>query len=83
MTKKQSKYPKLNDNELVFFQSPDGKIHIEVMYGEENVWLSQKSMAILFGCSTDNVSLHLKNIYKEQELDENSTIEDFSVVQKV
>ncbi|NCA93696.1 MAG: cell filamentation protein Fic [Sphingobacteriia bacterium] len=82
MTKKQSKYPKLNDNELVFFQSPDGKIHVEVMYGEENVWLSQKSMAILFGCSTDNVSLHLKNIYKEQELDENSTIEDFSVVQK-
>lgn len=82
MSKKQAKYPKLNDNELVFFQSQDGKIHVEVMYGEENVWLSQKSMAILFGCSIDNISLHLRNIYEEQELDENSTIEDFSVVQR-
>lgn len=82
MAKKQTKYPKLNDNELVFFQSSDGKIHIEVMYGEENVWLSQKSMAVLFGCSIDNISLHLKNIYNEQELNANSTVEDFSVVQK-
>lgn len=81
MSKKQPKYPKLNNNELVFFQSSDGKIHIEVMYGEENVWLNQKSMAMLFGCTTDNVSLHLKNIYQEKELDEKSTIEDFSVVQ--
>lgn len=76
------KYPKLNDNEIVFFQSLDGKIHVEVMYGEENVWLNQKSIAMLFGCSIDNVSLHLKNIYEEKELDENSTVEDFSIVQK-
>lgn len=82
MSKKQPNYPKLNDNELVFFQSSDGKIHVEVMYGEENVWLSQKSMALLFGCSTDNISLHLKNIYADKELDENPTTEDFSVVQK-
>ncbi len=79
---KEQKYPKFNNNELVFFQSSDGKIHVEVMYGEENVWLSQKSMAMLFGCSADNISLHLKNIYQEKELDESSTIEDFSVVQK-
>ena len=39
-------------------------------------------MAELFGCSTDNISLHLKNIYKEKEIDEKSTAEDFSVVQK-
>lgn len=82
MPKKQSQYPKLNDNEMVFFQSLDGKIHVEVMYGEENVWLPQKIMATLFGCSTDNISLHLKNIYESQELDENSTVEDFSVVQQ-
>jgi hypothetical protein len=48
---------------------------------EENIWLSQKKMAELFGCSTDNISLHLKNIYKEKELGESSTAEDFSVVQ--
>jgi len=82
MPQKQPRYPKLNDNELVFFQSSDGRIHVEVMYGDENVWLSQKSMAMLFGCSVDNISLHLKNIYEDQELNENATIEDFSVVQK-
>ena len=42
--------------------------------------LTQKSMAELFDCSTDNISLHLRNIFKEQELYKNSDTEDFSVV---
>jgi hypothetical protein len=49
---------------------------------DENVWLTQKRMAELFGCTADNISLHLKNIYKEKELDEMATTEDFSVVQQ-
>jgi len=52
-----------------------------VLYANENIWLPQKRMAELFGCSADNISLHLKNIYKEKELDESSTAEIFSVVQ--
>lgn len=72
---------KVPDNQVVFYQSPDGAVSIEVMFAEENTWLTQKKMAVLFGCSDDNVSLHLKNIYKENELDENSTTEDFSLVQ--
>ncbi len=51
---------------------------IEVRYQDETVWLSQKMMAILFDCSSDNISLHLKNIFKESELDENSVVEEFS-----
>jgi len=51
------------------------------IYANENIWLPQKRMAELFGCSADNISLHLKNIYKERELDESATAEDFSVVQ--
>jgi len=51
------------------------------LYANENIWLPQKWMAELFGCSADNISLHLKNIYKEKELDESATAEDFSVVQ--
>ena len=43
------------------------------------IWLIQKLIAVLFVCSTDNISLHLKNIFKEEELDENSVIEEFSV----
>ena len=51
------------------------------IYANENIWLPQKRLAELFGCSADNISLHLKNIYKERELDESATAEDFSVVQ--
>jgi hypothetical protein len=75
-------YKVIPDNHIVFYQSQDGNIHLEVMYSEENIWLNQKGMSELFGCTKDNISLHLKNIYKEKELDENSTAEDFSVVQK-
>ena len=52
---------------------------IEVRVQNDTIWLSQKLMAVLFDCSTDNISLHLKNIFKEEELDENSVIEEFSV----
>lgn len=82
MPKKQPKYPKLNDNELVFFQSSDGKIHVEVMYGEENVWLSQKSMTMLFAVDLSTISEHLTNIYNQKELDENATLGNFPIVQK-
>ena len=76
--KKKSKIP---DNQIAIYQTPDGDINIEVLYANENIWLPQKRMAELFGCSADNVSLHLKNIYKEKELDESATAEVFSVVQ--
>jgi len=72
---------KIPDNQIAFFKSPDGSVNIEVMYAEENIWLNQKKMAELFGCSIDNIALHLRNIYLENELEENSTSEDFSVVQ--
>jgi hypothetical protein len=51
------------------------------MYSEENIWLHQSAIAELFGCSADNISLHLKNVFQEKELDQNLTTEDFSVVQ--
>ena len=77
-----SKYPKLNNNELVFFQSQDGKIHMEVMYAEENIWLNQKAMAELFAVDLSTINEHLKNLYKQGELQENSTLRDFPIVQK-
>ena len=72
---------KLPDNQIAFYQTPDGSVNIEVLFAEENIWLTQKKMAELFGCSTDNISLHLKNIYKDGEIDQKSTSEEFSVVQ--
>ena len=70
------------DNQIAFYQSPDGSVNIEVLFAEENIWLTQKKMAELFDCSTDNISLHLGNIYRENEVDQKSTTEEFSVVQK-
>lgn len=81
MVKKQE-IKKIPDNQIAFYQSPDGSVNIEVLYADENIWLTQKKMAELFDCSSDNISLHLKNIYKEKEVDQGSTTEDFSVLQK-
>lgn len=60
----------------------DGELELKISLNEENIWLSQVQISELFTTSTDNISLHLKNIYKEQELNENSTTEDFSVVRQ-
>lgn len=74
-------FKKLPDNQIVFFKSQDGQIHIEVLYAEKNIWLNQRAMAELFGCSLDNIALHLKNIYKGKELDPEATSEESSEVQ--
>lgn len=68
--------------EFLIFTQQAGEDGIEVRYENETIWLTQKLMAELFKTSTDNISLHLKNIYTEEELQEEATVEDFSVVQK-
>lgn len=70
------------ENNIVLYQIEDTNVCVKVIYKDETFWLSQKAMAELFECSVDNISLHLKNIYEEAELEECSTIEDFSIVQK-
>src|ERR1035437_8490499 len=65
--------------EFLIFTSQAGANGIEVRFQNETIWLSQKMIAVLFDCSTDNISLHLKNIFKEGELKEVSVAEDFSV----
>ena len=67
---------------FLLYHSETAKINIQVILGNETVWLSQKGMAQLFNCSTDNISLHLKNIFEEQELDPNSVTEDYSATAK-
>ncbi|OGZ78396.1 MAG: hypothetical protein A2528_03320 [Candidatus Staskawiczbacteria bacterium RIFOXYD2_FULL_37_9] len=69
---------KIPDNQISFYQSPDGSVNIEVLFAEENIWLTQKKMAELFDCSTDNISLHLKSIFKESELNQNLVTEEYS-----
>ncbi len=66
-------------NEIAVYETEDGKIKISVLFQDENLWLTQKLMAELFECSTDNISLHLKNIFADKELDKKSVVEYYSV----
>lgn len=64
---------------ILFYSNENEKEFVQVIFKDDNFWLTQKSMSELFGCTTDNISLHLKNIFNEEELDKNSVTEKFSV----
>lgn len=66
---------------FLIYRSAEQDISVNAVIRDETVWLTQKAMAELFGCSPDNISLHLKNIFADGELAEKATAEDFSVVQ--
>lgn len=70
------------EDRIILYQEDDRNVNVNVYYKNETYWLTQKSMAELFETSSDNISLHLKNIFSEEELSEFSTTEEFSVVQK-
>lgn len=72
----------MRDSNIEIYQSEDGQTEVIVKFDKETVWVSQKQMSQLFEKDTDTIGLHLKNIYKSGELDENSTTEESSVVQK-
>ena len=69
------------DSEILLYQTEDGKTKIDVRLEEETVWLSQVQMAELFQTTKQNISLHIKNIFEEGELQENSTVKDYLTVQ--
>lgn len=71
--------PQDKNNQIIIYNTDSGETKVEVRMTDETVWLSQKQMAELFDCTVDNISLHLKNVFKEAELIENSVIEDYSV----
>lgn len=67
--------------EFLIFQIEGKEDGVQVVYRDETVWCTQKAMAQLFDCSSDNIGLHLKNIYETGELTQEATTENFSVVQ--
>ena len=68
-------------HEIILYQLEDTNVYVNVIFKEETFWMTQRAMAELFDCTADNISLHLKNIYKEEELNAEATTEFFSVVQ--
>jgi hypothetical protein len=73
---------KPTERQIAIFTSTDGKASLDVQLDQDTVWLSQKQMAELFEKDTDTVGLHIRNIFKEGELEPNATTEESSVVQK-
>jgi len=68
-------------NDLILYTTEDGRSQIKLRAKDQTVWLSQREMAELFDVSTDNVGLHLKNLYEDGELSREATAEESSVVQ--
>ena len=60
-----------NNNNIVIYQTDDGTTKIDVKLENETVWLSQQQMADLYDTTKQNISLHIKNIFDEEELDIN------------
>ena len=66
-------------NDLLIYKNSEGNIIVDAIYKDETLWLTQKGMSKVFDCTTDNVSLHLKNIFKDKELNETSVTENSSI----
>jgi hypothetical protein len=67
--------------EIILYAAEDGKTRLEVHMARETVWLSQRQMSDFFDKDTDIIVLHIRNIYKEEELTREGTTEESSVVQ--
>lgn len=71
-----------NKSQIIIYQTENGETKLEVRFQDETVWLTQKLMAELFQTTTQNITIHLKNIFEEGELEEDATCKDFLQVQK-
>ena len=68
--------------EIVIYTSEDGSVSLDTKLENETIWLTQDMMTKLFETTKQNISLHINNIYKDEELDKTSTIKDFLTVRK-
>ena len=68
----------MNEIQFILYQLPDEEGKVQVVIKDETIWATQKAMAQLFDCSTDNIGLHLKNIFASGELDKDSVTEKIS-----
>lgn len=72
----------IQKSQILMFQTEDGQFHIDVRLEDETVWLTQAMMAELFEVAPQNITLHIKNIYSEGELQEEATCKDFLQVRQ-
>lgn len=67
--------------QIAIYQTDDGQTQIDVRFEQESVWLTQRQMSEVFDTTPENILMHLKNIFRDAELDEGATAKDFLAVQ--
>lgn len=72
----------IQESDFIFYRGEDGKVHAQVILGDQTVWVSQKTMSEIFGTTRENITYHLKNIYQEQEVEEEATSKEILLVRK-
>ena len=70
-----------NENNIIIYQDEDGVTKVSVKFSDEDIWLTQNQIAEIYKTTKQNISLHINNIYKDKELDINSTVKNFLIVQ--
>ena len=80
MAEEMQTYGQTNES-VVIYQSADNAVRLDVQLAEETVWLSQKQMTVLFDSTVPNISMHIRNIFKEEELVKEATVKNFLIVQ--
>lgn len=65
------------ENEVIIYQTEDGKTKIDVKFEDETVWLTQAQLCELYQTSKSNISEHIKHIFEEGELEENAVVRKF------
>ena len=63
-------------NNFLLYTAPSGEVRVQVYLQDESVWLTQKAMSLLFDTTTQNITIHLKNIFESGELDEMATCKE-------
>lgn len=85
MTKKNTKEITIRSSAAEYLTfvaaAGDDKNSVEVRYEDENIWITQKMLAVLYEVETNTINYHIKKIFEDKELDENSTIRNFRIVQ--
>ena len=71
----------MTDNQILLYETEDGETRVEVLHHDETLWLSQRDMAELFQVTSQNIGIHIKNIYETGELHPDPTRKDYLRVQ--
>ena len=72
----------MKEGTIIFYESPQGAVKVEIRFEDETFWLTQKKLAELFGVEVQTINYHLKEIFKSGELEEDSTIRKIRIVQQ-